>query len=64
MVLGDRCPREVGPALIDRIGDDQASMGSKAAWNDVMILPYDANSGRMEFSERTAGAVSPRLRGQ
>jgi hypothetical protein len=24
--------------------------------NDAMILPYDANPGRVEFSERTGGA--------
>jgi hypothetical protein len=26
-----------------------------------MILPYDANPGRMEFSERTAVALAPRI---
>jgi len=25
------------------------------ALNDAMILPYDANPGRMKFSERTGG---------
>jgi hypothetical protein len=27
-------------------------------FNDAMILSYDANLGRMEFSERTADAMS------
>jgi hypothetical protein len=27
------------------------------ALNDAMILPYDANPGRMEFSERTPSAL-------
>jgi hypothetical protein len=29
-------------------------MIANIALNDAMILPYDANPGRMEFSERTA----------
>jgi hypothetical protein len=31
-------------------------MIANIALNDAMILPYDANPGRMEFSERTANA--------
>jgi len=33
------------------------------ALDDATILPYDANPGRMEFSERTrgGGANSPRI---
>jgi hypothetical protein len=36
-------------------------MIANIALNDAMILPYDANPGRMEFSERT-GTAQPASR--
>jgi len=43
--------KQVGDGHSERVQD------RKHRFNDAMILPYDANPGRMEFSERTGGRV-------
>ena len=39
---------------LEQLGDEHSKRGMIAniALNDAMILPYDANPGRMEFPER------------
>jgi hypothetical protein len=39
-----------------------AKLGNRGGFKDSMILSYDANPGRMEFSERTGGTPAQSLK--
>ncbi len=47
---------------LEQVDNEHSERMEEHRLNDAMILPHDANLGRMEFSERTASLLSIRGR--